>query len=113
MTLVNTTKATVLASQVVIAGTVLTRLRGLLGKKEFAKGQALIIKPCNSIHTLFMRFPIDVLFADKNNHVIAAISALQPFRISRLYFNASYTVELPTGSIEATSTSPGDLLKIE
>jgi uncharacterized protein len=113
MKIINATKGAVLADEAVIAGTFFKRIRGLLANKEFKSGQAMVIKPCNSIHTFFMRFPIDVLFVDKNNKIIDAVSRLIPFRISKMYFNAAYVVELPVGSINTTSTSAGDSLKIE
>jgi uncharacterized protein len=113
MKIINLTKGIILAEEAVIAETFFARIRGLLGKKEFMAGQALVIKPCNSIHTFFMRFPIDVLFSDKNNRIIAATPALAAFRISRVYFNAAYVVELPAGVLKTTSTSVGDLLEIK
>jgi len=113
MKIINVTKDAVLADEAIIADTFLKRLRGLLGSKEFKNGQAVVIKPCNSIHTFFMRFPIDVLFVDKNHKIIAAVSHMPAFRISKIYFNAVYVVELPAGLIKTTSTSAGDLLEIE
>jgi len=113
MKIVNKTKNTFLAEDVVIANTLFKRIKGLLGKKEFKKGQALILNPCNSIHTFFMHFPIDVLFVDKDNRVIKAISVFPPFRFSNIYFNSAFVIELPSGTINSTSTSEGDLLLIE
>lgn len=89
------------------------RMKGLLGKKELKKGQALVLKPCNSIHTFFMRFPIDVLFVDKDNRVIEAISKVQPFRLTYIYFNAALAIELPTATIQSSSTSKGDSILLE
>ena len=85
-------------------------MAGLLGKNEFYKGQALILDPCNSIHTLFMRFPIDVLFVDKNNRVVKAAPFVKTFRLTPVYFKSKFAVELPTGTIAATSTQEGDEL---
>ncbi len=113
MKIINLTKGVILAEEAVIAETFFTRIRGLLGKKEFRAGDALVIKPCNSIHTFFMRFPIDVLFSDKNNRIISAIPALAAFRISRVYFNAAYVVELPAGVLKAAPTDIGDILEIK
>ncbi|MDD4953384.1 MAG: DUF192 domain-containing protein [Candidatus Omnitrophica bacterium] len=113
MRLINKTKNTVLATEVKIAGTIFTRLKGLLGKKELPKGEALVIKSCNSIHTFFMRFPIDVLFVDKGNRVVEVISSLPTFRISAIYFKASFAIELPSGTITPASVSKGDILLIE
>jgi hypothetical protein len=113
MRIINKTKNTVLAEDTIIADTFFTRIKGLLCKKEFKKGQALIIKPCNSIHTFFMHFPIDVLFVDKHNQVIKVISSLRPTRLTPIYFNSAFVVELPTGTAQSTLTSKADTISIE
>ena len=110
MKIINQTKNTLLAEDVIMADRPLKRIRGLLGRKEFKKGEAIILKPCNSIHTFFMRFPIDVLFIDKENRVIKAVSHLEPFRLTPVYFNSAFTVELPSGTISSTLTCEGDSL---
>lgn len=112
MQILNQTQNTILAEKVIIADTPFKRIKGLLGKKDFKPGEALIIKPCNSIHTLFMRFPIDVLFVDKNNRVIKAISSLKPFCLTYIYLAASFAIELPSGTILASHTQLGDHLSI-
>lgn len=113
MKITNKTKNTILAKDAIIADTPLKRMRGLLGKKEFNKCQALIIRPCQSIHTFFMRFSIDVLFVDKNNKVIKAISNLRPFRLIPVYFNSAFVIEMPVGTIQLSLTSKGDTLIID
>ena len=112
MKIINQTKGAVLATDAALASTPLARVKGLLGKKEFGHGQAVILRPCNSIHTFFMRFAIDILFVDKHNRVIKAISNLAPFRLTGICFKAVYSVELPAGSIASTNTSGGDILDI-
>jgi hypothetical protein len=57
-----------------------------------------------------MRFPIDVLFVDKHNQVIKAISSLIPARRTYIYFNSAFVIELPTGTLESTSTQERDVL---
>ena len=101
-----------LSSNVIVADQVLKRMKGLLGKRELPVGEALWIKPCMSIHTFWMRFPIDVVFLDKRNQVIVAIGNLQPGRMTRLYPKAASVLELPAGIIEATATEVGDGLEI-
>jgi len=113
MRIVNKTKNTVLAVNAVLADTPFTRIKGLLGKKALKEGEALIIKPGNSIHTFFMYFPIDVLFLDKNNRVIAAIASLKPFRFSPVYFRAIFVLELPADTIQSTSTQKDDTISFE
>lgn len=108
MKLTNITKNTILAEDAVVAKSFLARMRGLLGKKVFKQNQALIITPCNSVHTFFMHFPIDILFVGKDNCVLAVIEALKPYRFSKIYPNAYFVIELPAGAIKATSTAVPD-----
>ncbi len=110
MRLINQTKNTILAEEVYFADTPAKRIKGLLGRKNFASKEALIIKPCNSVHTFFMRFPIDLLFINKNNQVIKLIPNLAPFRLSPICVSSCFVVELPAGVIEDTLTSQGDQL---
>jgi len=112
MKIVNKNNNNVLADNVVLANTPLSRMAGLLGKKELAKGQALILDPCNSIHTFFMRFPIDVLFLDKSNRIVKAVSSIKAFRLTHIYFRAKFAVELPAGTIASTSTQEGHTLSL-
>ncbi len=112
MKIINKTKNTILAEEVMVADTPFSRMKGLLGNKEFSKGKAVLIRPCNSIHTFFMRFPIDVLFVDRGNRIIKAISTIKPFRLTPIYLKANFTVELPSGTIQATSTQENDEILI-
>ena len=112
MKIINKDRGTTLAEGVVIAKTPLKRMIGLLNCRQFEQGQALIIKPCNSIHTFFMHFAIDVIFVDSSNRVIKFIRNMRPFKISGIYFNALFTIELPAGTLEKTSTQTGDYLAI-
>lgn len=112
MQIINKSRAVPLASEVIVADRPFSRLKGLLGRDSLNKGEALIIKPCNSIHTFFMRFPIDVLFIDKGNKVIKAVCGIKPFRISGIYIRACFAIELPSGVILESSTSQGDEITI-
>lgn len=102
----------VLATNVKVADTLFTRMKGLLGKKELPQGEALWIKPCFSVHTFFMQFPIDVLFLDRQNHVIASIPDLTPNRLTRLYPKAFSVLELPAGTIDANFIEIGNQIEI-
>jgi uncharacterized membrane protein (UPF0127 family) len=113
MRIINKSKNTNLADKVALADNPVSRSRGLLGRKSLLQGEALVIKPCSSIHTFFMRFPIDVIFVDRNNQIIKAISGLKPWRLTGIYFNAGYVVELPEGAIQSSLTSKGDTLILE
>ena len=102
-----------LATNVRVADTLFTRMKGLLGKRELPKGEALWIKPCFSVHTFFMKFPIDVIFLNKKNQVIASVSNLSPNRMTRLYPQSFSVLELPPGTIVADNIQIGDQLEIE
>lgn len=92
------------------------RLRGLLGRSGLEAGSGLLIVPCNSIHTLFMQFPIDVLYLEKDSasdkkevHKILAIRrGIKPYRLDWPVFRASSVLELPMGGAEGLEQ--GDLL---
>ncbi|MFA5092486.1 MAG: DUF192 domain-containing protein [Candidatus Omnitrophota bacterium] len=112
MPLINFTKNIVLAQDVFIAKTILARARGLLGRKIFSPQQALILDSCNSVHTFFMHFPIDIIFVDKNYKVIKLISNFKPNRISKICWHASKVIELPSGVLNATKTQLHDQLQV-
>ncbi len=111
MKIINQSSGASLAQDVATADKPLARIIGLLNRQELLPGQGLIIGPCNSVHTFFMRFPIDVVFVDKNNKIIKAINSLRPFRATGIYFFSTLVIELPAGTLEKTGTCCGDTLK--
>ncbi|MHB8154819.1 MAG: DUF192 domain-containing protein [Candidatus Omnitrophota bacterium] len=113
MKIINKTRNITLAQNAMVAKTPLKRMIGLLSRKQFEQGQALIIKPCNSIHTFFMHFAIDVIFVDSHNRIIRTIRSMRPFRLSGIYLNALFSIELPAGTLEETSTQTGDYIAID
>ena len=88
-----------------------TRRKGLLGRDALAEGSALIIAPCNSIHTFFMRFPIDVAFVDRRGTVLRVGRAIPSWRLSASW-RAFAVVEMPAGALEASGTDAGDQLAV-
>ena len=111
--IINKTKKVTLAEEVILAATAIKRMKGLLGLRKLNDKSAMVIKPCNSIHTFFMRFPIDVLFVDKYGKVIKAIANILPFRVSPVCFRSYFVIELPAGVIKSTLTAVGDQLILE
>lgn len=111
--LVNARSGAVLASDVEHARTVRARLKGLLGRDGLPPGRALMIAPCTSIHTFFMRFAIDAAFLAADGRVVRAIGGLRPWRATRVYPSAALVVELPAGVLAATGTLEGDRLRFE
>lgn len=92
------------------------RFRGLMGvsPERFPPDSALVIDPCSSIHMFFMRFPIDVLYVDRDNRVVRVQEDLKPWRIGPVYTRgAKYVVELPAGTVESSGVEVGDRLVIE
>ena len=110
MRLLNRRSGAVLAGRVERAVSVRARLRGLLGRTSLPEGEALVIEPCTSIHTFFMRFPIDAAFLARDGRVLRAISFLRPWRATRSYPAAALVVELPAGTLQRTQTQEGDAL---
>jgi uncharacterized membrane protein (UPF0127 family) len=110
--ILNITRGTELASRARLANRFWSRGWGLLGRARLEPGEGLVLEPCSSIHTAFMRFTIDVLFADRTGRVVKAVPSLKPFRLS-LSLASRYTIELPVGTIARTGTVPGDMLKFE
>lgn len=90
-----------------------TRFRGLLGRRQFHPGEALIIKPCSSVHMIGMKFPISVLFVSPQNKILHIIEVLRPYQLSPLIKGSAYVVELPVGQVEASGTKVGDGISIQ
>lgn len=111
--LVNLSNGKTIAQDICVADTFLKRLVGLMFQKELSSEKALIIENCNAIHTFFMRFPIDVLFVDKNNRVVKVVKNFKPWRISAFVKNADYVVELASGSVTDSLVKVGDQIKME
>lgn len=109
----NITRGETLADQGRIASNPFARMKGLLGTKTLPNGEGLLIRPCQSVHTFFMAYPIDVLFLDKELRVVHMRETMVPNRISRHVFKARSVVELPAGTIGRTGTQLGDVLAVE
>ncbi len=112
MRIINLTKNTLLADEAKMANTFFTRLVGLLNRNSLRKSEALILTPSNSIHSLFMRFTIDVIFLDKTGKIIKTLPSFKPFRLSPLYLHSNLVIELPENTLQLTQTQPGDIIKI-
>lgn len=87
-----------------------TRAVGLLGRKQLGEGRALWIRPCRSIHTFFMRFPIDVAYVSSDGTVVKTCSRLLPYRLSTGGRGAHSVLELPSGSLERSGLKVRDSL---
>lgn len=108
----NQTRNTVLGAAVALADSSESRRTGLLGRERLAPGEGLWIVPCESVHTFFMKFPIDLIYLDKHNRVRKVRSAVPPWRLSAC-LRAHSVIELPAGTAERTGTRVGDELAME
>ena len=108
--LANVDSGRVLARRVHAALDSKSRRQGLLGR-EGLDDEALIIAPCNAVHTLFMRFAIDVVFVDRQGRIARCVPAVKPWRITGA-FRAFATIELPSGTIGSSQTQRGQRLEL-
>ncbi len=108
----NLTKNRILAEFLSIADSFWSSLLGLMGKPDLPNGSGLLLIPCQSVHTMGMRFPIDVIFMDRNGKVLQLIENMKPWRISRHLTKARSVLELPVGTIVASGTKVGDVVVI-
>ncbi len=110
--LLNETQGTVLATDVEVASWLWARAKGLLGRQALEPGQALILERCRSIHTIGMRFPIDVVFVDRSWKVVAFDTHVGPGRIIGPFWNALAAVEIEAGSLKRSPVQITDQLRL-
>ena len=113
MIIENAARGTVLGETIEVAATAVQKVRGLLGRECLEDGQGLLFRSCSSLHTFFMHFPIDVVFADKNGKVLKSAPAVRPFKLVAAPLRAYYAIELPEGAIERSDTRVGDQLRFQ
>ena len=110
-TLRNGRTGAIVASELQTAFDSATRRTGLLKHAAFEPGSALIIAPSNSVHTFFMRFPIDLAYVDRDGRIVKTRDTVRPWRLSGA-LRAFAVIELPAGQLSRTATVRGDLLAV-
>ena len=108
----NVTKQSFISLGVTVAGTPFARLRGLLGKMRMRSDEAVWVVPSHGVHTIGLRFAIDVLYLDAQKRVVYAIENVKPLRIPPVRWNCASVLELPARSIFDSGTQVGDQLLI-
>ncbi len=103
--------ATTIALHLETAVTFTERLKGLLGRGSLPQGNGMLIKHCLSIHTMFMRFAIDILYINAEFVVVKTVEALKPWRMS-CCLTACAVIELPEGSIQKYKIQTGSELEV-
>lgn len=88
----------------------LARARGLLGREKLRQNEALWIRPCGSVHTLGMRYALDLVFVDAEQRVLSVKQQVEPLRFAG-HFRARSTIELLAGTAAIVSITPGSRLE--
>ena len=104
----NPARGSVLGTRVTLADRWWQRLRGLQGRPALAPGEGLLLRPCRAVHMMGMRFPLDVVFLDREGRVMAQYRQLRPGARTRWHRGAQDALELPAGTLDATRTADGD-----
>src|ERR1043166_5383378 len=104
----NSSRDSVLGEAIEVADSAVRRVKGLLGRECLEDGQGLLFKQASSLHTFFMRFPIDILFIDKTGKVLRSRPHVAPFKLVAAPLRAFYALELPAGAINKSNTKVGD-----
>jgi uncharacterized membrane protein (UPF0127 family) len=95
-----------------MAETTLARMRGLLGRDGLEPGSGMLIDASPSVHMFFMRFPVDVVFLDRDRKVVRVVEWLRPWRVAGAR-RAAAALELPAGAAAAAGVEVGDVLAFE
>jgi uncharacterized protein len=114
----NHTRSTILCARLEDAGGVAGQSRGLLGRDRLAPGDGMLFvrarfDPFMWMHMFFMRFPIDIVFLDRDSRVVRINQRLRPWRVSSVVFAARSALELAAGEVARSGTRVGDLITIE
>jgi uncharacterized protein len=99
----------IVCDRCVVADSPASRLKGLLGRSELRSGEGLLLRPASSIHTCFMRFPIDAVWLDRDWRVVGISDDIRPWRAAARR-GAKAVLELPAGESARRGLGIGDLL---
>jgi uncharacterized protein len=88
-----------LGKNIKIAKTFWARFVGLMFSNDLNGFDGMLITPCNSIHTFFMNYNLDVVFMDNSFNIVKIIRNLKPQRITGIYWKATQVLELKAGTL--------------
>jgi uncharacterized membrane protein (UPF0127 family) len=108
---INRRTGQIIAQRVIMAQDIKSRSVGLLSRQRMGKDEGLLIKPCNSIHTFFMKFAIDVVFLGKDSKVAKIVKDMGPFNLAACYARGYMTLELASGVLAKIDMKIGDLIE--
>jgi uncharacterized membrane protein (UPF0127 family) len=95
-----------------VAASARTRMKGLLGRRALSWDEGIWLEPAASVHTFFMRFPIDVIFLDDEKRVLKIVPSLEPWRMAARR-GARSVLELAAGAADRAGLAEGDVLAAE
>lgn len=104
--------AQLLSDKIEVADSFFTRIKGLLGRDGLGENEVMWIKPCNNIHTFFMKFSIDCIFVDKKMEIKKLAEDVGPFQLVGPYWNAYSVIETKAGFINSNNLKIGDQLYV-
>ena len=87
------------------------RTVGLLGRDRDSVTGAVVFRPCRQVHTLGMRFPIDVAFCDRDG-IVLRTGTVAPWRVTRVVWRSGFVVEAAAGAMERWGLRPGDKVEV-
>ena len=104
---------TLISEKILNCDTFFKRLRGLMFRRSLDGFDGILLSPCDSIHSFFMRMDIDCYFLDADKRVVRVMEKFSPGRLSGFVKNGRYVLELPAGKLPSGSIAEGDMLEIE
>lgn len=105
-----TSSGEILCNKMLVAESFFSRLKGLMFSAELPDCDGFLIRPCNSIHTFFMRYPLDIIFLDQNFNVVKVLYGLSPWRMTWIYFRSFQVLEMKGGTLKK-DLLPGEKLE--
>ena len=99
----------IVCERCLLAETALTRMKGLLGRRELEEGEGILLRPASSVHMAFMRFPIDAVFLDRDLRVVKVAAELRPWRAAGSR-GAKAVLEIAAGEAGRRGVTVGDRL---
>lgn len=112
--IINERDQSIVATEVRVASSFWQRFRGLMFTRSLHDGEGLLLAPCNSIHMMFMFYPIDAIFLDTGNRIKALYQKLTPWiGLSSWHSDVTSVLELTSGTINKTGVRIDDVLRME
>ena len=90
----------IICHKMIVASNTLSRMKGLMFSSELPDCDGFLISPCNSIHTFFMRYPLDIVFLDKNFKIVKVLYNLSAWRMTWIYFRSHQVLEMKAGTLK-------------